>query len=89
MKLLLIIAATATVASPSMPADKSDVAPATFKPVPKSCGTLALAYTPDRRQFRKLAELHPAEAYQALYRLDEKGCPDPMLVSERIYGRRR
>jgi hypothetical protein len=33
--------------------------------------------------------LPPADAFQAVYRLDAKGCIDPLLVSERISGRGR
>jgi hypothetical protein len=33
---------------------------------------------------RKLAELPPAEGYQAVLRTDEKGCLDPLLVKDRL-----
>jgi hypothetical protein len=33
---------------------------------------------------RKLGELPPAEGYQAVLRIDEKGCLDPLLVKDRI-----
>ena len=33
---------------------------------------------------RKLGELPPADAYQAVLRTDEKGCLDPLLVKDRL-----
>jgi len=33
---------------------------------------------------RKLGELPPAEGYQAVFRTDEKGCLDPLLVKDRL-----
>ena len=33
---------------------------------------------------RKLGELPPAEGYQAVLRIDGKGCLDPLLVKDRI-----
>ena len=37
---------------------------------------------------RKLGELPPADAYHAVYRLDDKGCVDPVMVGYQ-YGRGR
>ena len=37
---------------------------------------------------RKLGELPPADAYQAVLRVDGKGCLDPLLVKDRIRGSR-
>ena len=33
---------------------------------------------------RKLGELPPADAYQAVLRTDNKGCLDPLLVKDRL-----
>jgi len=35
-------------------------------------------------KLRKLGELPPADAYQAVLRTDEKGCLDPLLVKDRL-----
>ena len=37
---------------------------------------------------KKLDELPPADAFHAVYRLDDKGCIDPVMVGYQ-YGRRR
>jgi hypothetical protein len=37
---------------------------------------------------RRLDELPPGQAYQAVYRLDANGCIDPLLVSDRIRQQR-
>ena len=39
-------------------------------------------------EMRKLGELPPADAYHAVYRLDDKGCVDPVMVGYQ-YGRGR
>ena len=39
-------------------------------------------------QMKKLNELPPADAFHAVYRLDDKGCVDPVMVGYQ-YGRRR
>ena len=54
-----------------------------FSPTPK-CRTLDIAAADKRVELRRLGELPPAEAYQAVLRLDGNGCLDPLLVSERI-----
>ena len=54
-----------------------------ISPAP-GCKNLQVAQSTDGRIFRRLGELPPADAYQTVYRLDEKGCIDPLLVRDRI-----
>ena len=59
-----------------------------ISPTP-NCPTMNVALGEGSSAPRKLGDLPPAEAFQAVYRLDSKGCIDPLLVSERISGRER
>ena len=54
-----------------------------ISPTP-NCETMSVALGERDAMPRKLGELPPADAYQAVYRLDARGCIDPLLVSERI-----
>ncbi len=45
---------------------------------------VARADADDKATFRRLGELPPAKAYQAVLRAGPDGCNDPLLVSERI-----
>jgi len=51
------------------------------------CADLQVARSMDGPLFRRLGELPPADAYQAVYRLGADGCIDPLLVSDRIRPR--
>ncbi|MDQ3145195.1 MAG: hypothetical protein M3Q57_10030 [Pseudomonadota bacterium] len=48
------------------------------------CETLRIAQVDRRLTPRKLGELPPADAYHAVLRAGPDGCPDPLLVSERL-----
>lgn len=41
-----------------------------------------------RGELKKLGELPPADAFHAVYRLDSRGCIDPVMVGYQ-FGRRR
>jgi hypothetical protein len=41
-----------------------------------------------RGELKKLTELPPADAFHAVYRLDSRGCIDPVMVGYQ-FGRRR
>ena len=59
-----------------------------ISPAP-SCQNLQIAQSTDGRLFRKLGQLPPAEAYQAVYRLGADGCIDPLLVGDRVRRNQR
>ena len=61
----------------------SPMAAKLISPTP-GCKTMQVAQSSDGRVFRRLGELPPADAYQAVYRLGADGCIDPLLVSDRI-----
>ena len=77
---LLALGAAPPAANPAQPAP---VPVRLVSPAPH-CPTIAVAATDGRSSFRRLGELPPADAYQAVYRLGSDGCIDPLLVSERI-----
>jgi hypothetical protein len=67
------------------PAARVMPAPArVISPAPDCKQQVDVAQSPDGPIFRRLDELPPAQAYQAVYRLDANGCIDPLLVSDRI-----
>lgn len=68
-----------TSVSPGLPMQARVVSP-----FPSDCRTPQLADTDRRLTPRKLGELPPAKAYQAVLRAGPDGCPNPLLVSERI-----
>jgi len=55
-----------------------------ISPAPDCKQQMDVAQSPDGPIFRRLGELPPAQAYQAVYQLDANGCIDPLLVSDRI-----
>ena len=82
MPLLLLGAAPAQQAQPGPTAPtKSRL----ISPTP-NCENLRIAGGEDGSDLRRLGQLPPADAYQAVYRLDEKGCIDPLLVLDRLRG---
>ena len=81
---LLAIGATAPerLPAPSAPTPSRLISPAPY------CTTARTAQSDRPRIHRKLGELPPADAYQAVYRLGADGCIDPLLVSDRISNTR-
>jgi hypothetical protein len=57
--------------------------PVTTPPFP-DCRTLHIADAVDKAPFRRLGELPPAEAYQAVLRVGPDGCSNPLTMRERI-----
>jgi len=55
-----------------------------ISPAPACKQQLNSAQTSDGPIFRRLGELPPGKAYQAVFRLDANGCIDPLLVGDRI-----
>ena len=53
-----------------------------ISPAP-NCPLMSVALGDPRRAPRKLGELPPADAFHTVYRLDARGCIDPLLVSKR------
>ena len=54
-------------------------------PVPSTCAPIGSTADGPREapQLKRLGELPGAQTYMAVYRTDEKGCLDPMPISER------
>jgi len=66
-----------------------DVMPAKLiSPAPECKPQVAVAQSAEGPLFRRLDRLPPAQAYQAVYRLDANGCIDPLLVKDRIRPQR-
>ena len=65
--------------SPSQP----NAGPAARAPKGSECRLLTETGDRGTVRLRKLGELPPAEAYAAMYRTDEKGCPTPVLYRSR------
>lgn len=78
---LLALGAAEPTALPRQPLPPSvtPIAP----PFP-DCRTLHVATTDNKATFHRLGDLPPAEAYHGVLRAGPDGCPDPLLVSERI-----
>jgi hypothetical protein len=80
MRLLFPVAILAAAAAPSVPAK----APSLQRPTADCPGATSQfarkgsVWTADPAKPRKLSELPPAEAYAAVYRLDERGCMVPV-----------
>ncbi len=64
---------------PAIPSRATVIAPAF-----PDCRNFHIAHADRKAAFRRLGELPPAEAYHAVLRAGPDGCPDPLLVSERI-----
>jgi len=82
-RLLILFALTLIGASPPTPASRSNAG----RPVPafaaNDCRLLTETGTRGPVGKRKLTDLPPADAYAAVWRTDEKGCPDPVLFRRR------
>ena len=75
-------------ASPPAPLTPSGTpSPARLISPAPNCPTMSVTLGERSAVPRRLGELPPADAFQAVYRLDARGCIDPLLVSERISGR--
>lgn len=70
---LMLALAALTVASPAAPR-------AALKPAP-TCPEQQLAKSTRAPTFRRLGELPPAETYMAVFRVDSKGCLDPLTAA--------
>jgi len=90
MRLIAVLFPLATLgAAPPepLPAPSAPTPSRLISPAP-NCTTARTAQSDGPRIHRKLGELPPAEAYQAVYRLGADGCIDPLLVSDRIRNTR-
>ena len=85
---LLPLLALGAAPSEPLPAPTAPIKSRLISPAP-SCPDLQVAVGNRSGQFRKLTDLPPADAYQAVYRLGADGCIDPLLVSERVRGARQ
>ena len=59
-----------------------------ISPAPNCKQQMSVTQSSEGPLFRRLDQLPPAAAYQAVYRLDADGCIDPLLVSDRVRGQR-
>jgi hypothetical protein len=66
------------------PAPSARAMPAPLISAFPACKEPVIARGDSRPGLRRLNELPPANAYQAVLRAGPDGCPDPLLVSERI-----
>ncbi len=82
-RLLILVALPLVGAAPPTPASR----PPADQPVPaltaNDCRLLTETGTRGPVGKRNLADLPPADAYAAVWRTDEKGCPDPVLFRRR------
>lgn len=88
MRLLVLAAAFALLPSVSAAASSKEFKKAHDAAVRAACpgqpGAQFASKPGKSLKPRKLGELPPAEAYQAVLRVDGNGCLDPLLVKNRI-----
>jgi len=89
---LIPAATTAADDHPAAPAPTTAAAETAISPYAETCPseTARIAKVKEARpELHKLTDLPDANAYSAVFRTDENGCPDPIVISYEVGKRRR